>query len=52
MRIITASPTDLIKSSYEQGLAQKVALETATDHEEKNHQYLSDFLGKAALVKL
>ena len=29
------------------GFAQKVSLETATGHEEKNHQHSSDFLGKA-----
>jgi hypothetical protein len=29
------------------GLAQKVALETATGREEKNNQPLHDFLGKA-----
>ena len=35
----------LLKSCGED-FAKKVALETATGYEEKNHQYLPDFLGK------
>ena len=43
-RMIDLSACTVLPGS---GLAQKVTLETATGHEEKNHQHLSDFLGKA-----